>query len=74
MSERLGFSFLGTGQPAPQYLRAFAFCASFCSVNNKGGTVDLALKLNMLAVCTVFVFVGAVLLRHTARTGGRTNL
>jgi hypothetical protein len=29
----------------------------------KGGTaVDLALKLNVLAVCAVFLFVGAVLL------------
>jgi hypothetical protein len=30
---------------------------------NKGGTtVDLSLRLNVLAVCAVFVFVGAVLL------------
>jgi hypothetical protein len=30
---------------------------------NKGGTaVDFALRLNVLAVCAVFVFVGAVLL------------
>jgi hypothetical protein len=30
---------------------------------NKGGTaVDLALKWNVLAVCAVFVFVGAILL------------
>jgi hypothetical protein len=30
---------------------------------NKGGTaVDLALKLNVLAVCAVFAFVGAILL------------
>jgi len=30
---------------------------------NKGGTaVDLALRLNVLAVCAVFVFVGAILI------------
>jgi hypothetical protein len=30
---------------------------------NKGGTaVDLSLRLNVLAVCAVFVFVGAILL------------
>jgi len=30
---------------------------------NKGGTaVDLALRLNVLAVCAVFAFVGAILL------------
>jgi hypothetical protein len=30
---------------------------------NKGGTaVDLALKLDVLAVCAVFAFVGAILL------------
>jgi hypothetical protein len=30
---------------------------------NKGGTaVDLALRWNVLAVCAVFVFVGAILL------------
>jgi hypothetical protein len=34
-----------------------------CSHLNKGGTaVDLALRLNVLAVCAVFLFVGAVLL------------
>ncbi|MGB7855212.1 MAG: hypothetical protein WBL48_04860, partial [Pseudolabrys sp.] len=34
-----------------------------CQHVNKGGTaVDLALKLNVLAVCAVFAFVGAILL------------
>ena len=34
-----------------------------CSHRNKGGrTVDLSLRLNVLAVCAVFVFVGAILL------------
>ena len=34
-----------------------------CDPTNKGGTaVDLALKLNVLAVCAVFAFVGAILL------------
>ncbi|MDP2411171.1 MAG: hypothetical protein Q8M26_12920 [Pseudolabrys sp.] len=33
----------------------------FHHVNKGGATVNLALKLNMLAVCVVFAFVGAVL-------------
>ena len=35
--------------------------ASFHHVNKGGATVNLALKLNMLAVCVVFAFVGAVM-------------
>jgi hypothetical protein len=42
-------------------LRA-ALCYAPGVVNKVGGTnVDLALKLNVLAVCAVFVFVGAIL-------------
>ncbi len=33
----------------------------FHHVNKGGATVNLALKLNMLAVCVVFAFVGAVM-------------
>ena len=42
--------------------RAFALCASVQHVNKGGTAVDLALKLNVLAVCAVFAFVGAILL------------
>jgi hypothetical protein len=45
------------------------FCASQCSASLSASTtlmevrrVDLGLKLNVLAVCAVFVFVGAILL------------
>lgn len=39
-----------------------AFCASVNHLNKGGTAVDLALRLNVLAVCAVFVFVGAILL------------
>jgi hypothetical protein len=45
------------------------FCASRCSASLPSSAtlmevrrVDLALKLNVLAVCAVFLFVGAILL------------
>ena len=39
-----------------------AFCASFCRSTREAPDVDLALKLDVLAVCAVFAFVGAILL------------
>jgi hypothetical protein len=48
--------------------REIRFCASHCSASLHASTlmevrrVDLGLKLNVLAVCAVFVFVGAILL------------
>jgi hypothetical protein len=34
-----------------------------CASSRQGGSaVDLSLKMNVLAVCAVFVFVGAILL------------
>jgi hypothetical protein len=37
-------------------------CYTSCISLNREAHVDHALKLNVLAVCAVFVFVGAVLL------------
>jgi hypothetical protein len=49
-----------SGAQLPSMLRRFVLA---CRHRNKGGsTVDLALRLNVLAVCAVFVFVGAILL------------
>jgi hypothetical protein len=42
--------------------RAFDFCASLEQSTREAPAVDLTLKLNVLAVCAVFVFVGAILL------------
>jgi hypothetical protein len=39
-----------------------AFRASLYQSTREAPTVDLALKLNVLAVCAVFAFVGAILL------------
>lgn len=39
-----------------------SFYDSFGSSPREAHAVDLALKLNVLAVCTVFAFVGAILL------------
>jgi hypothetical protein len=40
-----------------------ARCVLGLAYLNKGGTnVDLSLRLNVLAVCAVFVFVGAIVL------------
>ena len=39
-----------------------SFRASLWAFNEGGTAVDLALKLNVLAVCAVFAFVGAILL------------
>jgi hypothetical protein len=47
------------GQP-PSTPRRFVLASSY--VNREARPVDLALKLNVLAVCAVFTFVGAVLL------------
>ena len=41
---------------------ARAFSATLVSFNEGGTAVDLSLRLDVLAVCAVFVFVGAVLL------------
>ena len=44
-------------------LEATALFGTIRHHSDKGGTaVDLALKLNVLAVCAVFAFVGAILL------------
>ena len=49
-----------TGAQPPSSLARFVLA---CRHRNKGGsTVDLSLRLNVLAVCAVFVFVGAILL------------
>jgi len=37
-------------------------CVSLNGINKGGTAVDLALKLNVLAVTAVFAFVGAILL------------
>jgi hypothetical protein len=42
--------------------RASAFPASLTYINKGGTAVDFALRLNVLAVCAVFAFVGAILL------------
>jgi hypothetical protein len=40
-----------------------AFCVSFAPYQQgRHDAVDLTLKMNVLAVCAVFVFVGAILL------------
>jgi hypothetical protein len=39
-----------------------ALYVSFDHLNEGGTAVDLSLRLNVLAVCAVFVFVGAILL------------
>ena len=41
---------------------ASAFPASLTYINKGGTAVDFALRLNVLAVCAVFAFVGAILL------------
>jgi len=41
---------------------AGAFSAKELELNKGGTAVDLSLRLNVLAVCAVFVFVGAILL------------
>jgi len=41
---------------------SFAFCVRYKSSTREVAAVDLALKLNVLAVCAVFAFVGAILL------------
>jgi hypothetical protein len=46
-------------QPTSGYAR---FLLRFPHLNKGGTAVDLALRLNVLAVCTVFAFVGAILL------------
>ena len=38
------------------------FVLAWRYINKGGTTVDLSLRLNVLAVCAVFVFVGAILL------------
>lgn len=48
------------GVQQPSSLARFVLA---CTPRNKGGsTVDLTLRLNVLAVCAVFAFVGAILL------------
>ena len=42
--------------------RALRSVLAFDHRNKGGTTVDLTLRLNLLAVCAAFVFVGAVLL------------
>jgi hypothetical protein len=39
-----------------------AFCANIDPSTGEAPAVDLALKLDVLAVCAVFAFVGAILL------------
>jgi hypothetical protein len=39
-----------------------AFCANSYPSTREAPAVDLALKLDLLAVCAVFAFVGAILL------------
>jgi hypothetical protein len=52
--------------PAAQHAYRFcfgAFSASLCRFDHEGARdVDIALRLNMLAVLAVFAFVGAILL------------
>ena len=38
------------------------FLLDFARTNKGGAAVDLTLRLNVLAVCAVFAFVGAILL------------
>ena len=38
------------------------FLLDFAHTNKGGAAVDLTLRLNVLAVCAVFAFVGAILL------------
>ena len=45
----------GTSKPA-------RFLLDFAHTNKGGAAVDLTLRLNVLAVCAVFAFVGAILL------------
>ena len=49
---------------ALELLEACRICGRFASiVNDHGGPlVDIALKVNVVVVCAVFVFVGAILL------------
>ena len=52
---------------APQQLSCFGFrrksvTISLTSTVREARDVDLALKLNVLVVCAVFTFVGAILL------------
>jgi hypothetical protein len=54
--------FLKNLAPVTGSFDAGPFRASLLSVNKGGTDVDLALKLNVLAVCAVFAFVGAILL------------
>jgi hypothetical protein len=49
-------------QQSPRFNSA-AFSASVARLNSHGGQrVDIAIKLNVLAVCAAFVFVSAILL------------
>jgi hypothetical protein len=48
-----------SAQPAADAPR---FMLAFCPSTREAHAVDLALKLNVLAVCAVFAFVGAILL------------
>jgi len=52
------FRFPGV-QPTSEYAR---YLLGYVSINKGGTAVDLALRLNVLAVCAVFAFVGAILL------------
>ena len=55
-------SYANLGGRTCNYLPTPALCASFYPSTREVAAVDLALKLDVLAVCAVFVFVGAVLL------------
>ena len=52
------FRVIGT-QPTSRPAR---FLLAFDHINKGGTAVDLTLRLNVLAVCAVFAFVGAILL------------
>ena len=49
-------------RPALAHSAADLMCASLASGQHEEATVDLTVKLNMLAVCAAFAFVGAILL------------
>jgi hypothetical protein len=50
------------GSHAGPTLSAYDFCVSLVKSTREAPAVDHTLKLNVLAVCAVFAFVGAILL------------
>jgi hypothetical protein len=47
----------------PNFFRRLALSASLTSIATPdGGVMDVSKRLNVLAVCAVFVFLGAILL------------